>query len=492
MKKKIFIVITALVLVAALCGILAACSNTDDEVFRGGVLILTDTNGRFGAVNEKGEEIIPFSFSFIMPFVGDYTLASYDGNFEDGMDVFFIDKEGNIAEGPSVTYTGETDPSYTQGYIAVQDKFTGFMGIMDMNELAWSLRPIYDSVEINGSAAIAAIGPVKEIYKCDGTFITSADYVTASRDYLLAYTLNEEEEYKDGVQIISLADGSVVADVQNVNYVGALNGYTSLGYTVETADSAGSVTRITRFAGSDHEFKATDGVGESVTYVWNNTVYVTTAGSDGASSSAPYDIYGTQIIPAGYEGEPQTVWTVSNMDNQTIRSVLRVGWSDGVGGYTYRYVDSLSAKEISLPQGATFDSCELIDDDENGNLYCYTSNALYSLVTESDGVYTAEVKELLLDFNFIDVESISGGRYMTYTDMQGNHLMDLATREDLLTVGLSGGAEYIAPGYAMSMELAEHSSGISTVFTVYKLEDGSLSEMFTLNDIIGLGLLGII
>ena len=210
MKKKIFIVITALVLVAALCGILAACSNTDDEVFRGGVLILTDTNGRFGAVNEKGEEIIPFSFSFIMPFVGDYTLASYDGNFEDGMDAFFIDKEGNIAEGPSVTYTGEADPSYTQGYIAVQDKYTGFMGIMDMNELAWSLRPIYNSVEINGSAAIAAIGPVKEIYKCDGTFITSADYVTASRDYLLTYTLNTQEEYKDGVQIISLADGSVV------------------------------------------------------------------------------------------------------------------------------------------------------------------------------------------------------------------------------------------------------------------------------------------
>lgn len=422
MKKKIFIVITALVLVAALCGILAACSNTDDEVFRGGVLILTDTNGSFGAVNEKGEEIIPFSFSFIMPFVGDYTLASYDGNFEDGMDVFFIDKEGNIAEGPSVTYTGETDPSYTQGYIAVQDKYTGFMGIMDMNELAWSLRPIYDSVEINGSAAIAAIGPVKEIYKCDGTLITSGDYVTASRDYLLAYTLNEEEEYKDSVQIISLADGSVAADVQNVNYVGTFNGYTSLGYTVETADSAGAVTRTTRFVGSDHEFKATD----------------------------------------------------------------------GVGGYTYRYFDSLSAKEISLPQGATFDSCELIDDDENGSLYCYTSNALYSLVTESDGIYTAEVQELLLDFNFIDVESISGGRYMTYTSMQGNHLMDLATREDLLTVGLSGGAEYIAPGYAMSMELAEHSSGISTVFTVYKLEDGSLSEMFTLNDIIGLGLLGII
>ena len=104
----------------------------------------------------------------------------------------------------------------------------------------------------------------------------------------------------------------------------------------------------------------------------------------------------------------------------------------------------------------------------------------------------AEVKELLLDFNFIDIDSISCGRYMTYTDMQGNHLMDLATREDLLTVGLSGGAEYIAPGYAMSMELAEHSSGISTVFTVYKLEDGSLSEMFTLNDIIGLGILGII
>ena len=40
MKKKLFIVIAALALVAALCGTLAACNDTvTDDMFRGGLLI---------------------------------------------------------------------------------------------------------------------------------------------------------------------------------------------------------------------------------------------------------------------------------------------------------------------------------------------------------------------------------------------------------------------------------------------------------------------
>ena len=69
MKKKLFIVIAALALVAVLCGTLAACSDpATDGMFRGGMLIATDTYGSIGAVHSKGQPVSSFHYPTLLPF----------------------------------------------------------------------------------------------------------------------------------------------------------------------------------------------------------------------------------------------------------------------------------------------------------------------------------------------------------------------------------------------------------------------------------------
>ena len=220
MKKKLFIVIAALALVAVLCGTLAACNDTvTDDMFRGGLLIAIDTDGNIGAVNSKGETVIPFSYSMILPFCGEYSYASYDRG--DSYGLFLIDKEGNRAEGPEAMLDVSGDePSYTEGYMALRDKKTELWGIMDMNAAKWSVSPVYDKAAIYGNIAVTEMGGVTAVVKCDGTAVASGDDAVAGEDYILLFD-SEEEQMKSSVKVISVADGSISAEVADIDIVGA-------------------------------------------------------------------------------------------------------------------------------------------------------------------------------------------------------------------------------------------------------------------------------
>ena len=487
MKKKLFIVIAALALVAVLCGTLAACNDTvTDDMFRGGLLIAIDTDGNIGAVNSKGETVIPFSYSMILPFCGEYSYASYDRG--DSYGLFLIDKEGNRAEGPEAMLDANGDePSYTEGYMALRDKKTELWGIMDMNAAKWSVSPVYDKAAIYGNIAVTEMGGVTAVVKCDGTAVASGDDAVAGEDYILLFD-SEAEQMKSSVKVISAVDGSISAEVADIDIVGAYGGSEAPGYTVRSVDGGGVETTATRFAGSDYTVTSTGDTGEWVEQVWNNLVLTAGENAEGETVYTIRDIHGKSVLE-GVTGAAYVVLTISRADGID-EKIVYAETLDGNGETVAHYIDAVTATEIVLPADTAFGDIELFRDSETEALYGFVQGRVYSLVTDDgSGAHSSSTEVLVENADILEVQGISAGRYLIYGDVRGSHMADLQTSEDIASAGLKGAVLY-HPGYAVVINASGQTQGnLSTRLTMYKFGESGLESMFEIDDIAGFYLL---
>lgn len=124
-----------------------------DEFIQGYAVVSKD--GKFGLINQKGEEVVPVEYQSASYFVGEYAKVKKDGKFG------FVDKSGKIAVAPRY------------------DKIYGFNGeyakvILDgkfgmLNKAAQEvLAPEYDAVNYNiigGYFEVATKGEVNKIQK---------------------------------------------------------------------------------------------------------------------------------------------------------------------------------------------------------------------------------------------------------------------------------------------------------------------------------------
>ncbi len=61
---------------------------SNGEFFLGGLLVVMDENGKYGAINEKGEQVIDFRYDAMSPFSGGYAPVVLDGR------AFYVDTAG--------------------------------------------------------------------------------------------------------------------------------------------------------------------------------------------------------------------------------------------------------------------------------------------------------------------------------------------------------------------------------------------------------------
>ena len=321
MKKKNIIISLAIVLcvVVALTGVLAACNDTvNDNMFSAGKLAV-QKDGLWGYMDSSGEMVIDAQYDAAMPFCGNYAVVTL------GDKVMLIDGEGNeFMELSNVGIAASEDGTR----LAVSEKNTALMGVLDTSGGEWVVRPMYDEIYFTkGGQIIVRMGACYGMLAADGTQLYPVEYEYAFGDNAVAFYKNTEE----GVELV-LIDPSTGAETEKIARtgitVGILQGSNSVLYYGYT-DENGNNIRVVPGNGN-----AYDSSTSYVTAAYDNVLYVekrTEGAATGTFELQKTD--GTAIAEGTYTGN------IYNENTNTL--VLTV--DGGENGMSYLLVDTLAA-----------------------------------------------------------------------------------------------------------------------------------------------------
>ena len=320
MKRKNIIISLAIVLcVVALTGVLAACNDTvNDNMFSAGKLAV-QKDGLWGYMDSSGEMVIDAQYDEAKPFCGNYAVVTL------GDKVMLIDGEGNeFMELSGVGITASEDGTR----LAVSEKNTALMGVLDTSGGEWVVRPMYDEIYFTkGGQIIVRMGACYGMLAADGTQLYPVEYEYASGDNAVAFYKNTEE----GVELV-LIDPSTGAETEKIARtgvtVGILQGSNSVLYYGYT-DENGNNIRVVPGNGN-----AYDSSTSYVTAAYDNVLYVEKR-TEGAATGT-YELQkadGTAIAEGTYTGN------IYNENTNTL--VLTV--DGGENGTSYLLVDTLAA-----------------------------------------------------------------------------------------------------------------------------------------------------
>ena len=321
MKKKNIIISLAIVLcvVVALTGVLAACNDTvNDNMFSAGKLAV-QKDGLWGYMDSSGEMVIDAQYDAAMPFCGNYAVVTL------GDKVMLIDGEGNeFMELSNVGIAASEDGTR----LAVSEKNTALMGVLDTSGGEWVVRPMYDEIYFTkGGQIIVRMGACYGMLAADGTQLYPVEYEYAFGDNAVAFYKNTEE----GVELV-LIDPSTGAETEKIARtgitVGILQGSNSVLYYGYT-DENGNNIRVVPGNGN-----AYDSSTSYVTAAYDNVLFVekrTEGAATGTFELQKTD--GTAIAEGTYTGN------IYNENTNTL--VLTV--DGGENGMSYLLVDTLAA-----------------------------------------------------------------------------------------------------------------------------------------------------
>ena len=321
MKRKNIIISLAIVLcvVVALTGVLAACNDTvNDNMFSAGKLAV-QKDGLWGYMDSSGEMVIDAQYDAAMPFCGNYAVVTL------GDKVMLIDGEGNeFMELSGVGISTSEDGTR----LAVSEKNTALMGVLDTGSGEWVVRPMYDEIYFTkGGQIIVRMGACHGMLAADGTQLYPVEYEYASGDNAVALYKSTE----DGVELV-LIDPSTGAETEKLTRtgvtVGVLQGSDSVLYYGYT-DENGNNIRVVPGNGN-----AYDSATSYVTAAYDNVLYVEKR-TEGAATGT-YELQktdGTAIAEGTYTGN------IYDEDTNTL--VLTV--DGGENGTSYLLVDTLAA-----------------------------------------------------------------------------------------------------------------------------------------------------
>ena len=321
MKRKNIIISLAIVLcvVVALTGVLAACNDTvNDNMFSAGKLAV-QKDGLWGYMDSSGEMVIDAQYDTAKPFCGNYAVVTL------GDKVMLIDGEGNeFMELSGVGITASEDGTR----LAVSEKNTALMGVLDTSGGEWVVRPMYDEIYFTkGGQIIVRMGACYGMLAADGTQLYPVEYEYAFGDNAVAFYKNTEE----GVELV-LIDPSTGAETEKIARtgitVGILQGSNSVLYYGYT-DENGNNIRVVPGNGN-----AYDSATSYVTAAYDNVLYVekrTEGAATGTFELQKTD--GTAIAEGTYTGN------IYNENTNTL--VLTV--DGGENGTSYLLVDTLAA-----------------------------------------------------------------------------------------------------------------------------------------------------
>ncbi len=137
---------------------LAACQaqyDSKEEFIRGYAVVSKD--GKYGIINQAGEEVVPIQFEKVSNFIGDYARVQIDNKFG------FVDKSGKVVVAPKY------DKIYGYNGEYAKIELNGKVGLID-KQAKEIVAPIYDAVNYNiigGYFEVAQNGEVKKIEKSD-------------------------------------------------------------------------------------------------------------------------------------------------------------------------------------------------------------------------------------------------------------------------------------------------------------------------------------
>lgn len=321
MKRKNIIISLAIVLcvVVALTGVLAACNDTvNDNMFSAGKLAV-QKDGLWGYMDSSGEMVIDAQYDTAKPFCGNYAVVTL------GDKVMLIDGEGNeFMELSGVGIAASEDGTR----LAVSEKNTALMGVLDTSGGEWVVRPMYDEIYFTkGGQIIVRMGACYGMLAADGTQLYPVEYEYASGDNAVAFYKNTEE----GVELV-LIDPSTGAETEKIARtgvtVGVLQGSDSVLY-YGYMDENGNNIRVVPGNGN-----AYDSSTSYVTAAYDNVLYVEKR-TEGAATGT-YELQktdGTAIAEGTYTGN------IYNENTNTL--VLTV--DGGENGTSYLLVDTLAA-----------------------------------------------------------------------------------------------------------------------------------------------------
>lgn len=321
MKKKNIIISLAIVLcvVVALTGVLAACNDTvNDNMFSAGKLAV-QKDGLWGYMDSSGEMVIDAQYDTATPFCGNYAVVTL------GDKVMLIDGEGNeFMELSGVGIVASEDGTR----LAVSEKNTALMGVLDTGSGEWVVRPMYDEIYFTkGGQIIVRMGACYGMLAADGTQLYPVEYEYASGDNAVALYKSTE----DGVELV-LIDPSTGAETEKLTRtgvtVGVLQGSKSVLY-YGYMDENGNNIRVV--PGNENAY---DSSTSYVTAAYDNVLFVEKR-TEGAATGT-YELQktdGTAIAEGTYTGN------IYDEDTNTL--VLTV--DGGENGTSYLLVDTLAA-----------------------------------------------------------------------------------------------------------------------------------------------------
>lgn len=156
-QSKFFIGATVVLLavVAIVFGFRNGKYDQQQEFVRGFAIV--SKNGKFGMINESGQEIVPPQYESISYFIGAYAKIKENGKFG------FIDKSGKVVITPRYDqiygYNGEYAKIVLNGKVGLIDK-----------EAREVIAPQYDAVSYNiigGYFEVARNGQVSKLSKAE-------------------------------------------------------------------------------------------------------------------------------------------------------------------------------------------------------------------------------------------------------------------------------------------------------------------------------------
>ncbi|NJL13520.1 MAG: WG repeat-containing protein [Microscillaceae bacterium] len=135
-QNKIFIGVAAVLLlfVVIVFGFRSGKYDQQEEFVRGFAVV--SKNGKFGMINESGQEIVPPQYESVSYFIGSFAKIKENGKFG------FIDKTGKVVIAPKYDqiygYNGEYAKVILNGKVGLIDK-----------EAREVIAPQYDAVSYN-------------------------------------------------------------------------------------------------------------------------------------------------------------------------------------------------------------------------------------------------------------------------------------------------------------------------------------------------------
>lgn len=147
MKKKLLIMVIAVIVVLATVLGMAACNDTlSDGIFSGGCIAVMDEYGKWGYVDSNGKEVIGFDYASATNFVNGVAKVRYisDGPY------YLIDAEGTHLAGPFDSAVSVVDDTI----IIVKDSKTGKFGVYDTAAKAFSYDFVYDAITPVGDTSV--------------------------------------------------------------------------------------------------------------------------------------------------------------------------------------------------------------------------------------------------------------------------------------------------------------------------------------------------